>query len=407
MRSQEFLSYEPLTSAQEVVLKAKTDRQEEAAATYHGNVLVTPAEKGEVLTPQEIVRRFEVDHVVREAPLFAEQALETDRTNQVTYVDGVREFMGSDAMRRMYRPHWRTMSEQDGLVELYDFLERTHNYAYRYSKPNSAEQARGISDNLTFIGEKEYAEATAGIATYWKALLDRNPDQQVLVLATEVSKRFTGGIKSDQYLFERILERFDDAELENYAGRLITDFGDVTATSPKDLRVVLLDDWTISGDQLTTVAREIQKEHARFLPSVEVQLIAASPKRIKQGFDAMPYRPQAPRESVPLPLRAYFMAHQDETSQKSETRITGAHSSVDFDFENEIKWIADDLRSAAGMRARFGFLFGGIGRYVNDLPAMTNIIRPYRKKGFTLARTETLKRINTEHWRRQEGPDRV
>lgn len=57
------------------------------------------------------------------------------------------------------------MTEHKGLVQLHSFL---HNVASDHPNANVAEQAQSMLDNLTFIGEKEYDEATAYIADVWR-----------------------------------------------------------------------------------------------------------------------------------------------------------------------------------------------------------------------------------------------
>lgn len=132
--------------------------------------------------------------------------------------------------------------------------------------------------------------------------------------------------KSSDYLFQRIMSNFSPAEQAAYAGRIIRDLNRLQR-DPKLTKIVLLDDWSISGTQLANGMGEVVV-HPRVSPAhqqnVEVHLVAAS----AQQLDSL--RPQG----RPVRTYAYFRTDQSNTG---EPFVTGTHSSVDFQFEQPIQ----------------------------------------------------------------------
>lgn len=75
------------------------------------------------------------------------------------------------------------------------------------------------------------------------------------------------------------------------------------------------------------------------------------------------------------------MAHAAESSlsTRSGAHITGFHSSVDFDFENDIGAMVAESRSQTG---------------VGTMPPLTNIVRPYRYDGINRSSFVNRKRLD-------------
>ena len=78
-----------------------------------------------------------------------------------------------------------------------------------------------MRENLTFIGEKEYKEAAAGIAASWLATLEADDDLHIYAVAGEIAKlkkaTYNNQIKSDEYLLDNILANFTEEDWEKYA----------------------------------------------------------------------------------------------------------------------------------------------------------------------------------------------
>lgn len=317
-------------------------------------------------------QKLEIDHFVKEAPRFSSQLQEDDRTNSIIHINGSVEGLLTNAHDDDYSDSRETVSEIDALRELNTFLDLVQD-----ELPDYANEARLMQENLTYIGEKEYKEASAAIAAYWKECLDSDPNLQILALVGEIAKKQQKRqnssalaadlpIKSDEYLLENILENFSDEELAGYAGRLLVDAANFTS-HPSDTRVVLLDDWTISGSQLFDAYSSFVEDNPDYASAVEVQLIASGEKNIIDGFLV-----DAGEGGDTIPLRAYYKAHHSDYGWRgsNHVHITGSHSAVDFDFEDEIQVMVEEL-NAKGVAA--------------TMPATTNIVRPYRLDGMTRA----------------------
>ncbi len=375
---------EPAESDEEAwQLKSPLERQIEAEQSYarHGNVLVEPAVAGEQLSPQEIIERMETDHSVKEAPRLAEQLNDATRTNLITYISRQSNTLTINTSNSGHSKNRVVMTEHDMLAGMDTFLHEAADFAAGLGYLDEVYmKARSMRENLTFIGKKEYEEAAAGIATYWKALLERNPNQQILAVSGEIMSSM---IKSDQYLLEHILANFSDEEAEKYKGRLIVDSADIAVTKHQDIKIVVLDDWTISGQSLRTVVSRIGREHPSLKPSIELQLVAANEERIKHGFKTgVSGRGQS---RLTIPLRSYYRAHHSDKSTH-DTHTTGFHSSVDYDFEVELSNIAMEVRMTDKTNSYAD---------LHVMPPLTNIVRPYRMPGYELTQRDRF--VVTRH----------
>ncbi|MCA9331255.1 hypothetical protein KC957_04330, partial [Candidatus Saccharibacteria bacterium] len=228
--------------------------------------------------------------------------------------------------------------------------------------PDRASRARDMLENITYIGEKERTEAMAGIAEYWKSWLAENPDRQICALAS--ISRNSGTNKSDRYLLDGILSNFSDEELAQIGDRLVTGLSDLTG-APEDVKVVLLDDWTISGSQMETALGTVAHEAGQYVDSIELQLVTSTEERIRSGKTVS----RQGRQHV-IPIRSYFLSHraavETDYGYKGHTAYeTGSHSSVDFDFQDMISAMKYGLDQKTGA--------------VTIMPPTTNIRRIYKK----------------------------
>ena len=356
---------------------------EEVWLTYEGNIIIEPASNEVNIDAESTVARLETDHVVKQTPKFTEQMQQADRDNRLTYLSGEYKSYGSAASEEEYQFRRQEITEADALRELHGFLSNVsqdENLSQR-----RRDMAAAMIENLAFIGKKEYLEATQGIATYWKELLDTNPDLQIYAVAGEIAKSYdlnaikgskeeTFVTKSDEYILDNILKQFSDEELQKYAGRLVLSEQDVNVEKPEDLRVVLLDDWTISGEQLREARERFLKRYPDFEKSIEVQLIVASEKRIKDGLSLSSVGKSG---KTSVPIRSYYLAPSDKFSEFG-ARITGFHSSVDFDFEDVLEFMVEDKAENSDDVT---------------MPAPANLVRPYRMDN-RLPNIDRFNRIN-------------
>lgn len=343
---------------------ARTERRDaEESYLKRESITLQLADPEGLLTPELITEHFEYDHVVRRAPRLQDQLTDDTRTNEIrcrkNYDVGTYTMSEIDMLRQFDGQAKKAITELEQVAGYVDNLKSLHN-------------------NLTFIGDKEYQEAVVAIASYWKHLLDTDPELQILVYTGVSAEKEL--VKSDQYMFDKILAHFSDDELEKYGGRLVQDELLVRNADPQHLKVVLLDDWTISGSQLRSAASNYLYKYQRFEKCVEVQLIAASKERIALGLEGVHFMKYGiDNKDIPVPVRAYYLAHDAPLVQETDAKgvhITGAHSSVDYGFENVI----------TSYKASLG---------KSEVP-LTKIVRAYREDGFTMSNIERLARVSSD-----------
>ncbi|MEO5949541.1 MAG: hypothetical protein ABIP74_03985, partial [Candidatus Saccharimonas sp.] len=335
-----------------------------AELTYFdaNNISIDLLESDAKPSDEEICAQFERDHCVKRAPRVKEQMRDTSRRNKISYLNNA-------YLKKKFQPEYLRITEHKALMKYDEWLSTA---AEAHSQ--SGELARSLSDNLTFIGEKEYQEATRAIAVYWKYVLDTNEDMQLYVLKGAISETYY--VKSDEYMLDRIIAHFSDEELIKYKDRLILRDDDIIDDSPEHLRVVLLDDWTISGSQLRDAASKFIEAHPKSSACMEIELIAASKLRIALGLEEVSgARISHNREKdISIPIKSYYMAHHAPLMTGGTSmgvHITGSHSSVDFGFEYMLKDIINYDDKV-------------------QLPPIAKIERPYRKDGYTTVHTRRL-----------------
>ena len=326
---------------------------------------------GDEISPEEAAWLLELKNTAEVAPRLSDQLAddEEDRGNIITYIAGLGKSLGTKTSEDSYRGDRAEITEYEMLRQLDEFLAKMEgSLGGKY-----ADDARSIRDKLTFIGEKEYKKAAAGIAANWKAVMEADADLQICVIAGEIAKLkdkktddktiYGNQIKSDEYLLEAILANFSEEDWEKYGGRVLVDRDDIAQAPKEHLRVVLLDDWTISGWQLRKVYISLIGQYPEIRKQIEVQLITANKQRIEQGL-AVDWLYTGEK----LPVKAYYSAHYSKTAARG-AHITGSHSTSDFDFEVTIARMVKRARSLS----------------MEDvcMPPGTNIVRPYRKDGVT------------------------
>ncbi|MDB5175812.1 MAG: hypothetical protein JWM81_670 [Candidatus Saccharibacteria bacterium] len=292
----------------------------------------------------EVVRRLKAHGVVKIAPTLKEQVKDPTRLATFAYQ---RKCRPGEA------PVLEHMTEAEGLKELHGFLQAAIEKGI--TTPPSAvrelervRQARGMLEGLTFIGSPEFQEAAAGLAAYWKGYLGSDP-RNVLCLTADIGKldRYAklGIRKSDDKLRDFILSSFSDEELQRYSGRIVASPDDVSV-EPQFAKVVILDDWSMSGRALRDTYKRLRHTTSlqEFVDArkVEINFLVASRERIRKGMVVRSARSGEPETR--LPVRAYYRSHKVYTaSEAQEGHVTGRHSVVNIDFQDPVELMARSL----------------------------------------------------------------
>jgi hypothetical protein len=305
-----------------------------------------------------VQERFGSQRFVEEAPELDDQLADTSRQNTFRYARMPHRLDNFDPPEEAVI---ESVTEHDGLLALDRFLAEASQQHLEWDGEDLSGTAQAVRENLTFIGDKEYQQGAEGLSQLWRSYLDADPATQIYLLAgvsQNEDKR-----KSDQHLIEQVLGNFSDDELDRYAGRIVTS-ADALVVPPEQAKVLLVDDWTMSGSQLKAAVLAMSEDETLrpYLPSVEVNLIAASPQRIDQGLTALTRQGE-----VTIPVKAYYRTHEERSSSPyflpGEMPVTGVHSSGDYGFEQVIDRIVAAQR-ANGQPA--------------EMPPLTNVVREYR-----------------------------
>lgn len=318
------------------------------------------------LSPREIYERMETDHCVKKLPTIHQQLNDekTDRSNPVTMA------IHGEALLPIETIFYSVTKEKTSERELLQLLANDFETLYRrvverkgeYS--STASWMRDIKDNFNFVGRTELLEAAAGIATYWKERMDRYPENSIFVLLGEISKLGAvygpppGKVKSDEFLMDLIIQNFTDEELVKYRDRLLIDESALTGKSPENIDVVLLDDWTMTGTEMTHQLRSFLKRRPELASRTELQLVIADEERIKIGF-----RPgNSQDDTIWLPTRGYFMANKGKSAW--DISVSGSHSS-DHTTADNLAIILKEIGDSEGV-----------------LPRGLQVARPYHDDGY-------------------------
>lgn len=344
-----------------------------------GNIqLAAHGYEGE-LSDGEIIDAFNYIHCVREVGVLRDIASDSTRKNEITCAGHSRQTTAIDIGVRT-RDNLIICTEHQALQELLNYLNKQRDKGL-----SSATVFGDLADNLSYIGEKEYAEAVKGIATYWKWFLDEDSENQLYVDTVVTSEGCH--VKSDIYMLDRILGHFSGSEMKKYRGRLFTRGVEPTQDDPSKIKTVLLDDWTISGSQLQSGYSRFVRDHPALASSIEVQLIVASAERVAMGLENL-YCAVGDETVIRVPVvtRAYYLAHKADVSKSRAVgaRITGSHSSVDYGFANDI--VKHRITS-------------------DGSPVLTHVIRLYRQNGYNPTNIARLNKLYEIEMDPGPGPD--
>jgi len=323
----------------------------------------------------EVVTDWESQHFVKEAPRFEDQLKDWTRTTLFQAAsNGQKSYkqVNADPAISIERS-----TEIEGLRQLNGFLTGFIKYKEQWHEPGkepspTVAKAMDMLENMTFIGEQEFREAASAIGLTWKAYLDADPARKLCVWTITDNLGETDYQKSGGYLRNKILETFSDQDLERYSGRLVSEPEDLDA-DPDNAKIVLLDDWVLSGRQMRTAFGKLSHESGTFYRffkagSVEMNLITASRDRIENGLLIDP----AKDDGDTIPVKAYFMAHHAETAHPAHNSyISGMHSVANYGF-------AESCRIIAGRFPEGEVHDDGTPMNRRKVPAIVRLVPDYR-----------------------------
>lgn len=286
------------------------------------------------------------------------QARDTSRNNPVTYVveDG---YMGTRTSDPRFRKMRRETTEYKALNEFLYFMKMVEPYVPDHIK----DDARELRNGLVFLGMSELHFAATALAKRLRYHLEVDNKPVYIDVGNSLSQcRVKNEMKSSQYILSLVLSKFPDDEFEEYEGRLKVYAG--RGEIDKSSKILFLDDWIIGGDQVRERISAFEAYNNPGAHKVSVLVMAASSNCIDNGIGADSLWGEAT-----YPVEAYYRLKNDHNDW-GVSRVTGVHSSTDSTFGCEV----DDI----AYRAIEGGILKGERIDRLTLPALVNIVRPYR-----------------------------
>ena len=286
------------------------------------------------------------------------QAQDTSRNNPVTYVvdDG---YMGTRTSDPRFRKMRRETTEYKALNEFLYFMKMVEPYVPDHIK----DDARELRNELVFLGMSELHFAATALAKRLRYHLEVDNKPVYVDVGNSLGQcRVKNEMKSSQYILSLVLSKFLDDEFEEYEGRLKVYGG--RGEIDKSSKILFIDDWIIGGDQVRERISVFGAYNNPGAHKVSVLVMAASSNCIDNGIGADSLWGEAT-----YPVEAYYRLKNDHNDW-GVSRVTGIHSSTDSTFGCEVEDIA--------YRAIEGGVLKGERIDRLTLPALVNIVRPYR-----------------------------
>ena len=169
-------------------------------------------------------------------------------------------------------------------------------------------------------------------------------------------------MKSSQYILSLVLSKFPDDEFEEYEGRLKVYGG--RGKIDKSSKILFLDDWIVSGDQVKERIAGFEVDNDPEDHEASVLVMAASGDYLDNGISVY-----SQYGGTIYPVEAYYRL-KNSPDAGGMSRVTGIHSSTDNTFGYEVDGIAYCAIERGILK----------GEKIDELslPALANIVRPYR-----------------------------
>src|SRR6266568_1885930 len=153
-----------------------------------------------------------------------------------------------------------SMTEGAALQQTHDFLSAvvTHEMPLpdRFGD-DLRDTAYTMRENLSFISERARAIATTAMAGSWKRHLAQSSHHRIIVAPSNVTE--DGNMKSGDFLFNQVMEKFTEDERARFAAQVSRDFDTLPRfRSAPDTKIIVLDDWSVSGTHLLKILGDVK-----------------------------------------------------------------------------------------------------------------------------------------------------
>lgn len=223
-----------------------------------------------------------------------------------------------------------------------------------------------IKDSFNFIGERELNRGCEIIGGDWASYLEANKEAQI-VIVPGVSA-WQGCAKSDALVLEKILDSIQETHPE-LIERILGSLSEASA-SPENVRVIVVDDWTLSRKQMSATLKRFARANkdSPYLGRLETNFVIALPEMITEGFMPLEvtHEPHMLEEDEAyvfentLSVKSAYVAKPRISSDDPENspvamHASGSHSTADFGFEETLDRISDHLGLPRALIANLGW----------------------------------------------------
>jgi|GEM_PF-3228351 len=240
----------------------------------------------------------------------------------------------------------RVFTEEDGMRDLQVYVHHTKD-ALQIRDPDSATALaflRQFEERFTFLGTPEYNLASGGIARAISEHLMADPDRVVNLVDMTVDT--LGRPETSYHSYHKVTEdivRQIDPSVAEQVRRKSKDW----ENSPK-AKLIGVDDWIIGGATAESIADRARRQAREanmadlFENTFELHLLMASANKL--GRQNLRY--WGTRSPLYGMVRSFYKAPDAHENQWNGygTFFSGAHSSVDYDFDVAFSKIADVLQ---------------------------------------------------------------
>ena len=291
-------------------------------------------------------------------PKLLSQAQDASRDNLMVYVKADNYLRTETSDPSFMKSRYKT-TEYEAINDFVQFIEMTKHYLPDYMEYCAKE----LIDELAFLGMPELHFAATALAKRLRHHLEVDNKPVYIDVGNSLSQcRAKNEMKSSQYILSLVLSKFPDDEFEEYEGRLKVYGG--RGEIGKSSKILFLDDWIINGSQVKERIAGFAVDNDPESHEASVLVMAASSNYIDNGIGADSLWGEAT-----YPVEAYYRLKNDHNDW-GVSRVTGIHSSTDSAFGYEV----DDI----AYRAIKGGILKGERIDRLTLPALVNIVRPYR-----------------------------
>ncbi len=307
-------------------------------------------------------------------PDLLSQTKDTSRDSPVTYVcEDI--YLGTRTSDPCFGKMRRKTTEYEAINDFVRFMEITKHYLPDYMK----DCAKELIDELAFLGVPELNFAANALAKRLRHHLEVDNKPVYIDVGNSLSQcRAKNEMKSSQYILSLVLSKFPDDEFEEYEGRLKVYGG--RGELDKSSKIVFIDDWIIGGDQVKERIAGFEANNDPERHEASVLVMAASGDYLDNGISAY-----SQYGGAIYPVEACYVL-KNSPDAGGMSRVTGIHSSTDNTFGLEVDGIACCAVEGGILREK------GINRLT--LPALANIVRPYRN-GEAFAGLSRLRRLQS------------